>query len=155
MNQLYLFFLVAASYSLPLDSWAQLSTPEKLLPVTPNMTGTWGFSTMSYVKIYRTSKTDVTKKTVSVHCNSCPEITFITDGTGCIKSENGTETLSTFKWKMTGRKLVFSNDKNVKKDDIKLDDGSYQVISHNKIMGMTAIELVDSKNTKQLLVKAN
>lgn len=110
---------------------------------------------MSYVKIYRTSKTDVTKKTVSVHCNSCPEITFITDGTGCIKSENGTETLSTFKWKMTGRKLVFSNDKNVKKDDIKLDDGSYQVISHNKIMGMTAIELVDSKNTKQLLVKAN
>lgn len=155
MNQLCLFFLVVASYSLSLNSWAQLPSHEKLSTVVPNMVGTWGFSTMSYVKVYRTSKTDVTKKTVSVHCNSCPEITFLTDGTGCIKSENGTETLSTFKWKMLGSKLVFSNDKNVKKDDAKLDDGSYQVMSHVGIAGMTAVELVDYKNTKQLLIKSD
>lgn len=155
MNQQLLLIIALIHCIPPRNGWTyeqMRATPSSVLL---NMVGTWGFSTTSYMKIYRISKTDVTTKTVSVHCNTCPDILFKADGTGCIKSENAHTVLSVFKWAISGNKLVFVNTKNINKGKAALANGSYRIISHANITGFSAIELVDSKNTKQLLIKSD
>ncbi|WP_143164285.1 hypothetical protein [Hymenobacter daecheongensis] len=115
--------------------------------------GTWTVSTSSYESTHRVSKTTTTKKSVSVHCNVCPEITFKANGTGYVTTEGGDEALSHFRWHVSHGTLLLTNDKAAGKATATLADGSYNIVPLTGIQGGPAVDLVDKRNTRQLLVK--
>lgn len=121
----------------------------------PKVLGTWTMSSRSYIEFHRTSKTKSTEKVVSVKCNTCPEITFTTDGTGCIKTESGEELISKFNWRMSGAMLIFMNHKSVSQETTSLANGSYRIMRSAGIKGIQAIDLIDSKGTRYTLVKSD
>lgn len=133
------------------SNYVQHKSIEQTNPLT--LAGTWAVGGKTFIKIKRINKTTTTKESVSVKCNTCPQVVFKNDGTGCINSENGEKLLSTFTWKLTGSKLFIFSKKSIKTEDDFLSSGTYRIASHKLVAGNVAIELVDNTESKQLLIK--
>jgi len=138
--------------------WARLACAQS--PTKPQaesaagLLGTWTVSTLSYENVHRVSKTTTTKKTISVKCNVCPELTFKTNGTGYVATEGGDEVLSRFRWHVAHGTLLVTNDKAGGNGRTALADGSYQIMPLADVHGNKAVDLVDRRNTRQLLLKS-
>ena len=139
--------------------WARLACAQSLVPTKPQvepaagLLGTWAVSTSSYESVHRVSKTTTIKKTVSVECNVCAELTFKANGTGYVATEGGDEVLSRFRWHVAHGTLLFTHDKTGGNGRTALADGSYRIMPLADVLGNPAVDLVDRRNTRQQLLK--
>ncbi|WP_345233372.1 hypothetical protein [Hymenobacter saemangeumensis] len=117
-----------------------------------SLIGSWAMSATEHISINKVSKSQITQTTSRILCNTCPVVTFDSNGTGQVISANGLK--QPFKWAVANNRLkvVKYTSKKAKPFSI-LRDSIYSIRISQHQLGGDVLKLLDTSATTYVLVK--